>query len=102
MKLTPLYFPHDATKIPNYHHNRYNQHQHVHTAATHHVVGEVEGGVERVRLTLHQVLPHRRRHVLVHHQDHDALVVLASPAGATRHLDVLAGRQLPTVQAAVR
>jgi len=56
-----------------------------------HVVGEVEGGVEGVGLAFDDVFGGGWRHALVDHEDDDAFVVEAAAAGATGHLDVLAG-----------
>lgn len=61
----------------------------------HHVVRQVEGRVHGVGLALDQVAAHVRRHLLVDHQNDDALVVQAAPARSARHLDVLARRDLP-------
>ena len=37
-----------------------------------------------------------RAHLLIHHEDDDALVIDASPARSPAHLDVLSRRQLNT------
>ena len=46
----------------------------------HHVVGEVEGGVEVVRLTLDDLSSSAGRYLLIHHQYHNTLVIQTSPA----------------------
>ena len=55
-----------------------------------HVVAQVEGTVEGVRLAFEHGLRDFGLHLLIDHQDGDPLVVDASSSGSPTHLDVLA------------
>jgi hypothetical protein len=54
----------------------------------HHVVGEMEGRVDGIRLALNDLFSSSRADLLIHHQNNKTLLIKTSTSSTSRHLDV--------------